>query len=296
MSSPSIVFHREAAPGRARAAASAPCRLCGADAALHFVRRHCDGEQVAYYLCEGCGSLQTQAPHWLDEAYAKSDAPDLDTFAGERALRNRAFVALLFRLCGLDPRTDRLVDWGGGTGLLVRLLRDGGIDAYHYDRYERNHYASGFGFDPRMRHRFATAFEVWEHYPHPARELDEIFGLAPDFLLVSTSLFDGQGPDWEYLGPAKSQHVFFYSDRAMRRIADERGYRFARFPPSYCLFFRGAVPALALGAMARLAWHPRWLELAFVLSRRRSLAGHDNAVLRAIVEAGEGAATDRRRS
>jgi hypothetical protein len=261
-----------------------PCRLCGADAARRFIRHHADGEPIGYYLCAGCGSLQTQAPHWLDEAYAPTDAPDLDTFAGERALRNRAFVAALFRLCGGDARADQLVDWGGGSGLLVRLLRDAGIDAYHYDRYERNRYASGFGFDPRSRPRFVTAFEVWEHYPHPARELDEVFGLDPDFLLVSTSLFDGQGPDWDYLGPAKSQHVFFYSARAMDLIAGERGYAFARFAPSYCLFHRGPVSAARLRALAWLARHPRLLELALVLSRRRSLAARDNALLRTIGE------------
>ena len=66
MSTPSIAFQREAAPGRARAAVSAPCRLCGADAALHFVRRHCDGEQL--------GAMARLAWHlrWLELAFVLS--------------------------------------------------------------------------------------------------------------------------------------------------------------------------------------------------------------------------------
>ena len=261
------------------------CRLCGAEAGLHFVRHHHDRDRIRYYLCSGCGSLQTEEPFWLDDAYAQTDEPNLDTFAEERVLLNRAVVFMLFALCGLDMQGDKLVDWGGGTGLLVRLLRDAGIDAYHYDRYERNHYASGFGFHAEASYRFVTSFEVWEHYAHPARELQQVFALNPDFLLVSTSLFEGHGPDWAYLGPDKSQHVFFYSDKAARLIASARGYRLARFSPSYCFFFRGNVSAFALRAMDHLTRHPRWLELAVGLKRKSSLASHDNAYVRKIVEA-----------
>jgi hypothetical protein len=272
------------------APASAPCRLCGAAAALRFTREHCDRDRVCYYLCARCGSLQTEAPYWLDQVYAPIDAPDLDTFAGERALLNRAVVHLLFRLCGLDFAADRLLDWGGGTGLLVRLLRDAGIDAHHYDRFERNRYASGFEFDPASTYRFVTAFEVWEHFADPMAELQRLFALDPDFVLVSTCLYDGQGADWDYLGPPKSQHVFFYSEGAMRLVAREWGYRFARFAPHYSFFFRGGVPSAALRVADWLTRHPRWLQVAFSLQRRASRSLADNRWIRAILDsrAGEG--------
>jgi hypothetical protein len=34
-----------------------------------------------YYYCTGCGSLQTEKPHWLAEAYAPGNLSKLDNGA-----------------------------------------------------------------------------------------------------------------------------------------------------------------------------------------------------------------------
>ena len=40
-----------------------------------------------------------------------------------------------------------IVDYGGGYGLLVRLMRNSGFDFYRYDPYCANFFAKGFEVD-----------------------------------------------------------------------------------------------------------------------------------------------------
>ena len=54
--------------------------------------------------------------------------------------------------------------------------------------------------------------------------MDALFQLRPDFIYVRTSRYRGEGSDWYYLVPETGQHVFFYTDEAMRLIAQKYGY------------------------------------------------------------------------
>ncbi len=90
--------------------------------------------------------MLTEQPTWLDEAYSDSVRPnDLDGAA--RVERCRMIVFWLWKLFRFAA-ADRLLDWGGGDGLLVRKLRDDGIDAALHDPYSHNAYAIGFEGQP----------------------------------------------------------------------------------------------------------------------------------------------------
>ena len=265
------------------------CRLCGAPAAATFARRSDDGSEIHCYTCTACGSLQTEQPYWLSEVYAAASSParlDLDTSAVARCLFNRIVVALLWKLGGFANGRDRLLDWGGGPGLFVRLLRDVGIDAYLYDKYARNHYATGFVRTEDTQYAFVTAFEVFEHFPDPEKDLEALFALQPSFLLISTSLFSGQGPDWPYLGPPKSEHVFFYSQAALALIGRRFGYDVLRMPHSLALFHKPGLSNIRLRVASRLIAHPRLAEFVFAVKRKWSLADEDSRALRQRVDAG----------
>jgi hypothetical protein len=72
---------------------------------------------------------------------------------------------------------------------------------------------------------FILSSEVFEHLSDPATELDRLFQLMPNFVYIRTSRYRGEGSDWYYLVPETGQHVFFYTDDAMRMIAARYGYQ-----------------------------------------------------------------------
>lgn len=202
-----------------RAGQACECRLCGGRSAKAFGLPVLGKYQIDYCLCERCGSLQTEAPYWLDEAYALNLSA-LDTGAAQRNMDNLAIcyaTARLFRL-------RNAIDVGGGDGLLCRLLRDHGIHCFVRDKYAEPAYAQGFTEPDFQRPDLVIASEVIEHFARPREELDELFGLQPQVLLITTTLFSGQGPDWWYLVPESGQHVFFYSRKALELVAAKHHY------------------------------------------------------------------------
>ncbi len=195
------------------------CRLCGGGLSSRFVLRVIGKYDVQYFQCLGCHSLQTESPYWLQEAYAQN-LSNLDTGAVQRNLRNLAACYAIARLF----QVRNALDFGGGDGLLCRLLRDYGINCFVRDKYARPGYAQGFTEPDFRRPDLVIAFEVLEHLTDPASELDELFEADPPVVLVSTDLFSTQAQDWWYLAPESGQHVFFYSRRALELIAAKYRY------------------------------------------------------------------------
>ena len=139
------------------------CRLCGGQTTSLF--RLCGFEEIelSYSKCVKCGSLQTQQPTWLKRAYTQSNLAISDTGAAQRVLVNHAFVLAAAKVFGL--RT--VLDFGGGDGLLCRLLRDRGFEAYTLDDYAKPTYARLFESDLWREYDLITAFEVLEHMENP---------------------------------------------------------------------------------------------------------------------------------
>jgi hypothetical protein len=92
------------------------------------------------------------------------------------------------------------------------------------DKYAVPTYSQGFSEPDFAAPDFVLAFEVLEHFATPARELEDLFQLRPKVLLASTAIYADQRADWWYLAPESGQHVFFYSEKAVRMIAERFGY------------------------------------------------------------------------
>jgi hypothetical protein len=259
------------------------CRLCAARANFVFSRTGDDGVAISCYACAGCDSLQTEEPYWIDALYANSSGASnlgLDVWAVDRCMNARIATALLWKLGRFTSQRDRLLDWGGGPGLLVRMLRDIGINAFLYDKYSPNHYATGFTRSETEHYSFITAFEVFEHFANPATDLEPILAMNPRFLLVSTCLYRGQGPDWAYLGPPKSEHVFFYSEKALHLIAQRFGYEVCLLPGEITLFYQRPLSTLRLRLVGALLAKPYLAQLAFAAKRKWSLGPEDDRTIR----------------
>lgn len=226
---PSSPRDAHAPTGRAEPLASTPaqpCSVCGSETHLSHRASVLCKYDVAYLYCPQCGLLQTEEPHWLDEAYSEAIA------LSDTGLLTRN-IAVAMRLTALltatFPRDVRCVDAGGGYGALTRLMRDIGFDYYWADPFCANLFAKGFEAD-RAGGVFPviTAFEVMEHVRDPIgfiREAMEKYNGAA--FAFSTQLFEGDPPplDWAYYSFETGQHISFYQRRTLRRIADSLGMR-----------------------------------------------------------------------
>jgi hypothetical protein len=236
-----------------------PCRACGAPTHLAFHSKVLN-RPVCYEACSVCGYLQTQTPDWLEQAYA-SAINIMDTGILYRNLLNVhrvvATLAALRRLHG------RVVDHAGGYGVLVRLLRDAGIDAYWQDKYCDNLLARGFEADEHPSD-LVTAFEVFEHFEYPTEELHVMLRRAPSVLL-STELIPGVAdpdPSWWYLGPEHGQHIGFFRKATLERMAQDTGCYFSTDGERLHLFSKHPIPAIwraligapTLTRLARRIW------------------------------------------
>jgi len=206
-----------------------PCRLCGGETANIFTETVLGKHRVAYFRCAACASIQPETPTWLDEAYGSALA-HVDTDAARRSVDNRVRVALYRTL--FARKDGKVLDYGGGFGLLCRLLRDWRIDCVFLDRY------AGAGFAEPFRvetiepgaYDLITGFEILEHLPNPAEALGPVFAAGAEHLLFSTELAAPDvGPDWHYFAFDQGQHVFFYSAAAMAMLAERHGYRYRNF-------------------------------------------------------------------
>lgn len=219
------------------------CRLCEGNSKFQFTKKLLNKYWVDYFKCTKCGSLQTENPFWLPEAYEKGNLVEIDTGAFQRNLQNLAASFLIAKLIGAKS----IFDFGGGDGLLCRMLRDYGLNVFVSDKFAQNTYAKGFDANETQKPNLILAFEVFEHFADPYFDLNEIFELNPKAVLATTGIYKNQPSDWWYLTPATGQHVFFYSETSLRNLASTYGYRLIRtgkFLPmsGYLLFTKSRNP------------------------------------------------------
>jgi len=204
------------------------CRLCEGETALAFTHRILGKYPSGYWQCTVCGSLETDAPFWLEESYADVHSAT-DTGMAARTVQMTQAVSLLLRMAGVGSKT-LCLDWGGGNGLFCRMMRDQGYNFFNDDKYAKPFYCAGFTADRIgiAKCDVVTSFEVFEHLSNPKAELANILRFEPKLWIFSTQLYAGQGADWNYLGPSLGRHVFFYSAEALHAFAEANGYRFIR--------------------------------------------------------------------
>lgn len=196
------------------------CRVCSCDVESFATTKLFDID-VQYFECDNCGYVQTEYPHWLDKAYEEVINIS-DTGIMSRNRSNTKIVSATLLILG--KLKGCVVDAAGGFGILVRLLRDFGINAYWVDSYCKNMVARGFEYE-KGEASLVTAFEVFEHFIEPSVELDRLLEIAPNVLL-STIIIPEPTPmpnNWWYYGIEHGQHIGFFKVKTLQKLAEDRG-------------------------------------------------------------------------
>lgn len=113
------------------------------------------------------------------------------------------------------------------------MMRDIGYNWMWMDKYAPNLLARGFEYQNGEECELVTAFELFEHFVEPGKEVEALFKLS-DNILFSTLLYDKElsykgFSEWWYYVPEAGQHIAFYSEKTCRYIAADYGVNY------YCL-------------------------------------------------------------
>lgn len=219
------------------------CRLCRGEAKKFMSGMILHKYEIDYYDCVKCGYIQTETPFWLKEAYTDA-INESDTGIMERNYANSKIVFLLYILYfkKIYGRSFTVLDYAGGYGILVRLLRDLGLNAYWEDKFCQNLLAKGYVLNPGARPSMVTAFEVLEHFVDPIADLDGLFKIS-DNILCSTLLISDSPPnvnEWWYYGVNHGQHIGFFRRATLEYIAQKNGVNLVSDGRSYHLFYKDA--------------------------------------------------------
>jgi hypothetical protein len=239
------------------------CKICQA-AVEPFAHADILGKYSArYFRCPNCEFVHVQDPFWLAEAYtAAISKTDVGLLSRNVMLCEQAKLIIL---AFFDHRA-KFVDYGGGYGIFVRLMRDSGFDFSLYDKYCENLFATGLSVsNPTDKpYELLTAFEVLEHLPEPLAAIEEMRRYSSS-ILFTTTLIDSSPPqprDWWYYGLEHGQHVSFYAEKTLRLIAEKYDVRWLSVGQTLHLFTPKPVSQTALRALLSRYVRPfasRWL-------------------------------------
>ena len=195
------------------------CVLCGNSGKRIFEGKIMGKYNITYYQCKTCGLIYTEEVYWLEEAYSKAIA-DGDVGIMSRNINNTLLTNIIINKY-FDCR-GKFLDYGGGVGCFVRMMRDIGFDFFWFDKYCNNFMAKGFEYTTGSI-ELLCAWELFEHYENPRKEIDYLFSIA-DSILFSTLLYDDKlkirsFDEWWYYAPQSGQHICFYSKMTLEYIA-----------------------------------------------------------------------------
>lgn len=205
------------------------------------------GIPVYYALCNICGfSFAPELMNWkleqfeekiYNDEYARVDPDYIDS-------RPRANAANLINIFGERAHAIRHLDYGGGGGLLVQLLKESNWQSTTYDPFVDR----SLNLDQLGKYDLISAFEVFEHVPDVQALMTSLRALlAPKgVVLFSTLLSDGhiranQRLSWWYASP-RNGHISLFSRNSLTLLAKQEGFTFGSFSNGFHAFWTKVPP------------------------------------------------------
>lgn len=205
------------------------------------------GSPVYYRRCQRCGFTFTgDFDTWTPAAFARhiynKQYIEVDPeFAEARPKQSAAWVAQMFESA---KDSIRVLDYGGGAGVLAEQLRAQGFTVSTYDPFSRFNQLPAETFD------LITCFEVMEHLPHPRKTVATVLSLLrrPGVVVFSTIVqpesFLSMGLNWWYAAP-RNGHISLYTKGALARLFEPHGFKCGSFTDALHIAY-AEVPAFAV--------------------------------------------------
>lgn len=248
------------------------CNVCSYSAEPFASAKILGKYDICYFQCTHCDFVQTEPPYWLDEAYSNVIVDSDIGLVGRNFKLSQFTYSVVVSIFG---NSGKYVDYGGGYGLFVRLMRDKGVKFYRYNPFCENLFAKSFDAElPGDGHySLVTAFEVFEHLTKPLDEIEKMLTFAPS-IFFSTVLLPHSRPkpqEWWYYSLDGGQHVSIFSRKSLEIISESFGLHLYSNEHSYHLLTNKPISPL----LFRLAISNKGSRILNRLMRQPSLLGED---------------------
>ncbi len=209
------------------------------------------GIPIYYYLCNQCGycfapeiiswDLKKFSEKIYNEAYIVVD-PE---YKNNRPQANAKLLLNVFK--GKEKYIKHL-DYGGGNGLLSKLVLKSGWDSSTNDPFVNKdiHDIKDLG-----QFNLITAFEVFEHVPDARSLMSSLDSLLKEdgLILFSTALSDGnikknQRLKWWYASP-RNGHISLFSKKSLTILVKMYGFSLGSFSAYLHVLFKQKIPSWA---------------------------------------------------
>jgi Methyltransferase domain len=231
------------------------CKICDGSAILYGVvdmHRPCltagvvhpplSGQAIYYRRCTSCGFLFTDAfDDWSEQEFKTHIYNDgyLTVDPEYVTVRPTRLADMVASLWGQHKKDIRVLDFGGGNGVLCAALRASGFrEAVTYDPMVPEHASK-----PDGKFDLVTCFETLEHMPDPVGGIGKIIECLaePGAVFYSTLTqpadFNSFGVSWWYVAP-RNGHVSIFSRQALTHAWARHGYKNASLNDDIHLAFR----------------------------------------------------------
>lgn len=250
------------------------CKICKSKGEKIFTDVVLNKYNVDYFKCTKCSFIQTESPYWLNEAYCEA-ITSLDI--GLLYRNNYLLPIVKTVITAFFDSKKTFIDYGGGYGVLVRLLRDSGFEFYRQDMYCQNLFAKDFdvsGDHLNRKYELLTAFEVFEHLENPVAELQKMLEYS-DTILFSTEIQPDKNVrpvNWWYFVPETGQHIALHSIESLQELAFIFNLNFVSNGHNIHLFSKKKINPF----LFRLFTKPRIARIYyFIFGSKRSLLQTD---------------------
>lgn len=232
------------------------CPICGSNCPLLDVidfNKSCSdttgsffglsGIPIYYNLCDECHFCfapefaNWQIQDFKDKIYNEEYILVDPSYVDDRPKNNARMIFNTFPEIGNKIKH---LDFGGGDGLLSRILQESGWDSKSFDPFvDENLEVSSLGkFD------IITSFEVFEHVPDVNELIKNLSSLLAHngIIIFSTLVSDGNiipcnRLNWWYASP-RNGHISLFSKKSLGLLGEKEKFNFTSAPDGTHIFWK----------------------------------------------------------